>query len=235
MCLCLAFCTGCPQPQQQRPGRLSAVAQQQANEVFNQAILTLNTLENHPCLPELPGLPPHRDSEILRQIVGRLDKWISNRAPDPLWKKDMTIAEMERALRECVGKVQKAAALMQRMQGRSPDEMAEGDMPDILRTLDSFLTEEERAMPLSEVRRRLPDLCNEISIDLQNLTPILRIPFERIAPNFAQIGTQIAALDRIGGLADEDIHAFSEQLRCKFDIRCFTTARACAAEFKIGF
>ena len=192
---------GCPGNPGSSPARFhvsagsSSEQAQRDREVFERSFAILNSMQDYPDLEGLPGY------ETMIQTLDRFNRWIKQREPDPKWKPEPMLEELEKLSRSVAGKVRTVLELLQTLQGT-------GETAEARKTLPA----EERTKAVQEDRVRLGTTLDELDVELRSLAGKSGIPFfAAYAGQISALRQKFRSLDSMPNVQEGVVRAFVQQ------------------------
>ncbi|MDR3234635.1 MAG: hypothetical protein LBT46_13410 [Planctomycetaceae bacterium] len=171
-------------------GNLELGGTQHQKEDFDRSFAILDSLEDAPCLPNMPGY------EKIVNTADRLDKWIRSRKADADWKADSELVEIEKCARNVSEAAQQTVDSLKALQDGSGNSAS---------TADKGLAGE---------RERLAAALQTFLTGLQTFGKQAELPsVEMYAQQVAALQKKIVALEKIPNLTDDAVRSFAKQLQ----------------------
>jgi len=167
---------------------------EQQSKALNSGLELLNSLEEHPCLPEMPG------AERLIQTADRLNKWIVERPAEPNWKPDESLLALEDSARRCESAARDVVGLLRTLQGRTEGEQSEEPIPS----------------SLEEERKQVVRLLSQLDGELRTFAKLCEIEYlETLLSTIRELKENFTNLDSIANLTPTKVRAFARQWETK--------------------
>ena len=187
---------------------------EQQTKALNSSLELLNSLEEHPSLPGMPG------AERLIQTADRLNKWIVERPTEPNWKPDESLLALESSAKRCEVAARDVVGLLRVLQGRPEGEQSEVPMPS----------------SLEEERKRIVHLLTQLDDELRTFAQLCEIQhLDVLLKDILALQKNFNNLDSIANLTPAKIRAFARQWET--ETRQFATfaesLERLASEFRI--
>jgi len=157
-------------------------------EVLDRSLELLNSLEENPCLPEMPG------AEKLVQTADRLNKWITDRPAALNWTPDESLLALEDSAKRCSAAARDVTRLLRILQGKSEPDQEEGPTPT----------------SLNEERKQIVDLLAQLDSELKTFAERCEIAdLAAFSQHITGLRNSFSNLDTIANLTTAGIRAFA--------------------------
>ena len=152
-------------------------------EALDRSLELLNSLEEHPCLPEMPA------AERLIQTSDRLNKWIADRPADPDWKPNKSLRDLEDSARRCSDGAREVVKLLRVLQSE--------ELPD----------------SLDEERKQVVQLLSQLDTEVRTFADLCEFAdLAAFSNHITGLKNKFANLDTIANLTVAGIRAFARGL-----------------------
>ena len=163
---------------------------EQQAEVLASCLELLDSLEEYPSLPGMPG------AERLIQTADRLNKWIVDRPADPNWTSDESLLALEESTNRCSVTARNVVKLLRILQGGTGGEQTEAPLP----------------ASLDDERKQIVRLLAQLDGELRTFAALCEIDDRDVLwPSIQDLQKNFSNLDSISNLTSARIRTFAQR------------------------